>query len=425
MKAPKIEIIPSRAATCSDSGVVLDVLVRITPPTPEVHFPRPPMNLALVLDRSGSMAGAKKMPYALQAASFVVEQLLPTDRVSVFSFDSVVETVVPNTLAVDKPGIIRRMAGIAPRGGTDLQGGWGAGAAEVGKAPAAGGLNRVLLLSDGQANEGITDPNAIAANVKTVAGLGVGTTTLGVGADYNEDLLEAMARAGNGNYYYIESPVQLFDIFQSELQGLMGTQGQRVSLGVEVGPGASLSEVLNDFEKATTGRLMLPNLTVRMPISVIIRLNVPAQPGPIAPLSVRLAWDDPEGLGRRTATAGLEALPAVPMAEWSGLPVDLQVSEQVALLNAARSQKEASRAHEAGDYASTIRHLGEALAGLGGHPTSSTLSEEICATQGMMDSFQVGNDLHARKLAKFRSYQRSSSRSAPVPDPDEPGPTQA
>jgi len=422
MNAPRIEIIPSRPAICSDSPITLDLVIRITPPAPEVHFPRPPLNLALVLDRSGSMAGAKKMLFARMAASFVVEQLLPTDRVSVTTFDSAIETVLPSTTATDKLAIKRRIEAIVPRGCTNLEGGWAAGALQVAEHMVEGGLNRVLLLSDGQTNEGVTDPNTITAGVRARADRGVGTTTLGVGDDYNEDLMEAMARSGNGNYYYIEDPAQLVDLFQTELQGLMGTRGQRVSLGLEVGPGASLSEILNDFEKAPTGRLMLPNLVVGMPIPVVVRLTVPPQAGPLAPLAVRLAWDDPEGLGRRTATATLAPLPAIPLAAWSTLPVAPPVSEQVTLLTIARAQKEASRAHEAGDHDLALMHL-RASQGYGaGHAPTAALSEELGATSALIHAFEAGDDMHAQKLAKYRAYRRQTGRATPPPTlADDPG----
>ena len=87
----------------------------MTPPTPEVHFVRPPINLGLVLDRSGSMAGAKKMAYAREAAAFAVGQLLPTDRVGVTIFDTEVETIAPNAPVTDKPGLIRQIRR-SPRG---------------------------------------------------------------------------------------------------------------------------------------------------------------------------------------------------------------------------------------------------------------------------------------------------------------------
>src|SRR3954466_2841861 len=95
---------------------------------------------------------------------------------------------------------------------------------------------------------------------------------------------------------YIASPVQLADIFQTELQGLMATVGQRVSLGLEPAPGVVVSDVLNDLERAPTGRLMLPNLVVGMSIEVVVRLVVPpryAAEDPPPLLAVRLAWDCP------------------------------------------------------------------------------------------------------------------------------------
>ena len=86
MKRPQIDLLPLRSAVCTNAGTILDVLVKVTPPVPERPVGRPPLNLGLVLDRSGSMAGRNKMDYARQAAAFAVQQLLPTDRVSVTIF---------------------------------------------------------------------------------------------------------------------------------------------------------------------------------------------------------------------------------------------------------------------------------------------------------------------------------------------------
>jgi len=176
-----------------------------------------------VLDRSGSMSGSKKMAYALEAACFAVEQLLATDRVSVTAFDDQVETLAPNAPVVDKAGLIARIRKITPRGVTDLHDGWKEGGRQVENGLISQGVNRVILLSDGQANHGVTDPNVIAREAVGLSARGVSTTTMGLGDDYNEDLLQAMAEAGDGNYYFIESPQQLADIFQTVLSGRMYT----------------------------------------------------------------------------------------------------------------------------------------------------------------------------------------------------------
>src|SRR5262249_50657397 len=153
--------------------------------------------------------------------------------------------------------------------------GWKTGALQVLEHRREGGLNRVLLLSDGLANVGLTDPNAIASEVQGMATRGVSTSTLGVGDDYNEDLMEAMARGGQGNYYFIDDPVQLTDIFQTELHDLMALCGWKVSLGVEPAGDVRVAEVLNDFDKVPTGRWKIPNLIVGMPVTAVVRLTVP------------------------------------------------------------------------------------------------------------------------------------------------------
>ena len=416
MSRPQIEVTPARPAVGRDAEVTLDVLVRITPPLPEVHFPRPPLNLALVLDRSGSMEGQKKMPYAREAAAFAVQQLLPEDRVSVTTFDDRVETLVPNGPAADKPGIVRRIGDIRPRGSTNLHGGWAEGArqAELGLVP--GGLNRVLLLSDGLANVGVTDPNTIAAEAAGLAARGVSTTTLGVGDDYNEALMEAIARAGDGNYYYIESPVQLVDIFQTELTGLMATLGRKVSLGIEPREGVRVADVLNDFDRAPTGRLMLPNLIVGMPALVLVRLTVPPAPaaGPLC--RFRLAWDGAEGEGRQIQWATLDPLPVVPQAEWAELPVDPAVREQEGLLMAARAQREAARALERGDLAEARQCVGRARLLATALPATTATADELRAIAVVESALDAGDVRKAGKQARFNAYVQERSRPRP-PEP--------
>ena len=419
MTEPLIELIPARRAVCSDGEVVLDVLVRITPPRPEVHFPRAPLNIALVLDRSGSMAEGKKMPFAREAASFAVKHLLPTDHVSVTIFDEVVETIVPGGPAIDKPGLVRQIERIQPGGSTNLFGGWSEGGrqAEAGLVSVTGGVNRVLLLSDGLANKGIVDPDTIAVEVRGLAVRGVATTTMGVGSDYNEDLLEAMARAGDGRYYYIESPVQLVDIFQTELQGLMDTQGQKVSLGLEPKNGAAVVEILNEFGKTPTGRLMLPNLVVDMPVLVVIRLKVPPLPAGRTLLEVRLAWDAPHDGGRRVLREALSGLPTVPMAAWTQLPEDTEVRQQVALLMVARAQKEAARAAERGDRTGTKEWIIAARGWAGSVPASADTEAEMAALNELEVALETGDHQKFVKGSKFRSYNRRTGSSPTLPKP--------
>jgi Ca-activated chloride channel family protein len=413
---PRIEIIPARPAVCRDQAAVLDVLVRIIPPVPEIHFLRPPINLGIVLDRSGSMAAERKMEHAREAAIFAVSQLLPTDRVSITIYDDAVETIAPSAPVTDKPALIARIHGIMPRGSTALHKGWAAGAAQVVDHVNWDGLNRVLLLSDGLANVGVTDPNTIRAEVAAMARTRVSTSTLGVGKDYNEDLMEAMAEAGDGNYYYVEAAVQLADIFQTELNGLMATTAREVGLRVDPARRDVAVKVLNELEREPSGRLKLPNLVIGMPISILVRLTVPPQTGQPELCQFSFDWDEPgsESPGRRSQVVSL-TMPAVPARQWSEMPVDPAVAEQVALHAAASARKQAIAALDRGDQ-STARVWLDTLKNLiaGAPQTTETTSDwaNLSATLSFLDEGQMGS---ARKAAHYHQYYRKSGKRTPPP----------
>ena len=414
MKQPEIEIIPIRGAVRSDAPVTLDVLLRITPPSPEVQVQRPALNLGLVLDRSGSMGGQNKIGFAREAAIYAVQQLLPTDRVSVTIFDDKVETIVPSTLGENKGRIAELIQSVQPGGSTALHGGWQEGARQVRQHLLAAGLNRVLLLSDGLANVGETSPDAIATDVHRLAKEGVSTTTLGVGDDYNEDLMEAMARSGDGNYYYIESPQQLADMFQSELKGLVATFGNTVSLGIEPQDGVVLGDILNDLDRLPTGRLKLPNLVSGMPIIVVVRLNVPPAREERELCRFRLAWNAPKQPERGQMRVSLR-LPSVDAATWEALAPALEVRERAALLLMARYKKQATRCLEREDRDGAVRALQEAKGILASAPDTPEMRREAHALAEIEGYLTGGAWVKFLKHAKYQAHQRR--RSEPYRDP--------
>jgi Ca-activated chloride channel family protein len=412
MQHPQIELVPLRPAVRLDGPITLDVLVKITPPEGTVQGQRPTLNLGLVLDRSGSMATHNKIVFAREAASFAVQQLLPSDRVSLTIFDDRVQTLVPNTPAEQKGRLVDLIGGIQPGNSTALHDGWKEGGKQVSQHLVPGGLNRVLLLSDGLANVGETNPDAIVSDVNRLAREGVSTSTLGLGDDYNEDLLEAMAQSGDGNYYYIESPQQLADIFQTELHGLMATFGKTVSLGVEPQNGVTVAEVLNDLDRLPTGRLKLPNLIAGMPVLVVVRLHVPplAQEGDVC--RVRLAWDSPEQEGRQQVRVGL-SLPAVGAATWEALAANVEVQERAALLVIARLKKEATRSLERGDLESARHRVEEAKRILAAAPATAEVQREAQALAEVEEHLRSGAWRKFGKLAKYQAHQRRHSKPYP------------
>ncbi len=219
-----------------------DILLRFRADIPEA--PRRNLNLSLVIDRSGSMAGAP-LHHALKAAESVVDQLEPNDTLSVVVYDDAVDVPVPPQSVTDKAGLKAAIGRVRAGGITNLSGGWLRGCDYVKTHLDSQKINRVLLLTDGYANMGIQDPKVLTATSAQKAEEGVTTTTLGFGQSFNEDLLIGMARAANGNFYFIQSIDEATDVFSIELDSLRAVVGQNLSITLELADGVSLIEPLS------------------------------------------------------------------------------------------------------------------------------------------------------------------------------------
>ena len=404
----KIELLPEKPAAKTDEATELLVLIRVTPPIAMVGKKRPALNLGLVLDRSGSMAG-EKLEAVKRAAIFAVQQLQSSDRVSVSIYGSEVETVAPSTLATDKAALARRIARIDIQGMTALHDGWMAGATQVAAHLQNDHLNRVLLLTDGLANVGETAPLRICENVKGLAARGVSTTALGVGDDFNEDLLQAMADSGDGNYYFIEGAADLERIFAAELSGLMATLGRKVSLGIEPQHGAEVSDVLSDLNQNELGRLMLSNLVAGNPLEVVVKLTIPPLERESDVCLARLAFDEPESGERKVVREAL-SLHAVSAREWDEMASDAVVTDAAARLELARHREEIGRHLDRGDVASARVALGTARTATEQLAVQRLRAEENEAFDALEGEIESGNLSRASKSSKYRAYQQRRSR---------------
>ncbi|HEX5634483.1 MAG TPA: VWA domain-containing protein, partial [Gemmatimonadales bacterium] len=190
---------------------------------------RAPINVALVLDRSGSMSGPP-LEAAKDAARRFAAFLGPQDRLTVVTFDDEVHTVFGPAPAGD-PDALEAIARIHAGGSTNLSGGWLEGLNHV-RAGLVDGVNRVVLLTDGCANQGITDVDTLNAMTIGAARDRVSTTCIGFAAHFNEDLLQQMAKGGTGNYWYVEREDQMAGIFAEEIEGLVALAAQNVKVEV-------------------------------------------------------------------------------------------------------------------------------------------------------------------------------------------------
>jgi Ca-activated chloride channel family protein len=203
---------------------------------------RIPLNISIVIDRSGSMEGIK-MGYAKKAAKGIIDQLKQDDMVSVVMYDTYVDTVQSPTNVIDKEKIKAKIDKIMPRASTNLWGGAEQGYQYVQKNYKTGYINRVLLISDGNANTGLTDSTLIHLKVqKYKDDNGISISTFGVGLDYNETLMTDMAETGAGNYYFIDAPDKMTNIFNNELKGLMNVAVQNAELKIKLPKGITIQK---------------------------------------------------------------------------------------------------------------------------------------------------------------------------------------
>jgi Ca-activated chloride channel family protein len=255
------------------------------PAAPPRDTGRQAVNLAFVLDRSGSMSGAK-IATARQAVEDALGRLKPEDRFSIVVYDDQIDVLAESAPAT--PEARRRaldaLHRVDARGSTNLGEGWLRGCEQVARTLSAGGVNRCLLLTDGLANQGITDRAELERHARELRERGVATTTFGVGADFDERLLQAMADAGGGNFYFIESPPQIRDHMTSEVGESLEVVARDVVVEVTGAEGMAVESLLGFAGDTLAGRPSHPGARARISLgdlvseqrqSVVVRLNFP------------------------------------------------------------------------------------------------------------------------------------------------------
>lgn len=193
---------------------------------------RPKVNLSIVLDRSGSMSG-QKIEKAKEAAIEALRRLGPGDMCSVVMYDHNVQTIVPAQSARNIEWIESRIRTIGPGGNTALFGGVSQGASEIRKNLGGGYVHRIILLSDGIANVGPSSPEELGRLGAALLKEDIAVTTIGVGTDYNEDLMARLSQSSDGNTYFVESSRDLPRIFTAELGDVLDVVAKRVKITIE------------------------------------------------------------------------------------------------------------------------------------------------------------------------------------------------
>jgi Ca-activated chloride channel homolog len=242
------------------------------------RLPRVPLSLALVLDRSGSMAGAK-LDLAREGAIRAIRSLRAEDRLSVLAYNEEVSMLVRSGAADDPARRVaeQRLSKVRAGGNTDLCGAWLRGCEQVGLGLDDGRLGRCLLLTDGLANQGITDGPTIVGHAAELRRRGVTTSTLGVGKDFDEVLLRRMAEAGGGNFYFAEHATQLSDFIAGETGEAIKVAAREAALVVDLPAGAAVTSP-NPFRIRVEPRrsiVELGDLVADQVLSLVLTVDFP------------------------------------------------------------------------------------------------------------------------------------------------------
>lgn len=249
---------------------------------------RAPLNVAIVIDKSGSMQG-NKIQQAKAAARAALSQLGPDDIVSIVAYDDTVDVLVPATKVSDREVIERGIARLSAGGMTALFAGVVKGASEVRKFAGKERVNRVVLLSDGAANVGPASAGELGQLGRSLRREGIAVTTVGLGLGYNEDLMVQLALASGGQHVFIEHERQLAQVFREGFGNLATIVAKEVVVKIRLAEGLRPVRVLGrSADSDVVGQVVtvqMPALYARQVDDVVLEIDV----RPLPPQDLQVA----------------------------------------------------------------------------------------------------------------------------------------
>lgn len=345
-----VKLVPERGYFMRNSPqeVVIKIDLSAIPDRKKVE--RTPLNLAVVLDRSGSMTGAK-IEKAKQAAMQLVDRLHPKDVFSLIIFSDEARVIVPAQHVEDKDALKDKIENIRAEGSTALYAGVKMGADQIGEYLSSKRINRIILLSDGLANVGPSTPRDLRRLGHQLSEQGLSVTTIGVGDDYNEDLMAGLAEASDANYYYVKDTETLPGIFAKELGELLTVSVRDVRIEITCPDGVKPLGFIGRGEKFENQRAIvnLSQFTPGQDRCLFLRCLVSREQPNVATVNVNYR-DELDGGNTRTATSTAR-IDFTDDQKLSDKSLDGAVFAEKQLVLTAVAKDEAMAQADAGNYA--------------------------------------------------------------------------
>ncbi|NOZ70897.1 MAG: VWA domain-containing protein [Chloroflexi bacterium] len=312
---------------------------------------RTPLNLALVLDVSGSMGETGKLDYLKQSLTVFLQSLRPDDRIAIVAYSDEATLIRASQPVEDGRWIRRTVQSLKAGGWTNLHGGLMLGFEEVSKNFDIRRNNRVILLTDGRANRGVIDPQQIASDARAYTERGIYLSTIGLGIDLDDELLSTLAREGRGAYHFIDSYEEMDKVFFEEVEGLVERVANDVRVQIQPASGVQLTQVTG-FEGTPPPRgaeVVMQDMGAGDSQVLIVRLQAsPASPGERLLATVTLSYEDVFAQRQRRTSKEMRV-----RVEPGVVPdplLDLDVHRNVTIVRSAEALKRIDQMFNSGQY---------------------------------------------------------------------------
>lgn len=332
MHSPTIEILPLKKGFLRAAADATHVLVRLVAPAQPVtensaSTQRAPLDLALVIDRSGSMSG-DPLKAALESSVRIIQGLRSDDRIAVVTFDDHVQVVQPLVAVGDAHDLVTRVRLIESGGSTALFDGWQEGVKQLAPFVKKERIARVILLTDGQANHGLVDEAKIFEHVAKAAGASITTSTVGLGHGFNETLLTGMAKAGEGAANFGQTADDLSEAFEEQFAILSNSFLRQVKITVQGGSDVQARLLGELLEDGVTRTRKLGTLPWNSALTAVVELKIGANAKADSLLAVNFTAVTKDGTPVAFGPQIL-ILPEVDLATFSTLQTDVNVAAAV------------------------------------------------------------------------------------------------
>jgi Ca-activated chloride channel family protein len=332
MHSPTIEILPLKKGFLRAAADATHVLVRLVAPAQPVtensaSAQRAPLDLALVIDRSGSMSG-DPLKAALESSVRIIQGLRSDDRIAVVTFDDHVQVVQPLVAVGDAHDLVTRVRLIESGGSTALFDGWQEGVKQLAPFVKKERIARVILLTDGQANHGLVDEAKIFEHVAKAAGASITTSTVGLGHGFNETLLTGMAKAGEGAANFGQTADDLSEAFEEQFAILSNSFLRQVKITVQGGSDVQARLLGELLEDGVTRTRKLGTLPWNSALTAVVELKIGANAKADSLLAVNFTAVTKDGTPVAFGPQIL-MLPEVDLATFSTLQTDVNVAAAV------------------------------------------------------------------------------------------------